>query len=116
MLLFQTCNIYNELDTLVDGNTTTSRASVYSWIKCKFWKNKSKTFGDSVLWRETDSESMNLVIEWDKNLVRKWYLVDIIWETTPSQWIYKIESIDENHSVASWLIDNFYITLFKYND
>jgi len=116
MLLYQSCNIYNNSEVLVNWNTTPSRVIVYSNIKCKFWSNSSISLWETNLSREDNKWKYNLVIEWDKNLVRSWYVVELLTDTIWSLWSYLIDEINEHHSVLSWAVDNFHLMLSKSND
>ena len=88
----KTCSIYDTVIVNINSEDTKSYTPVYQSIDCDFYVPNNK-FSKSNQARETELESLEVVLQWDKTLVRKGMKIQLTDSIGINYWNYIIDNI-----------------------
>lgn len=103
MFLDKICSIYDVDIINIDGEDTKSYTPVYQSINCDFYVPNNKYRSNNQA-REFENETLEVVLEWDKTLVRRGMTIDLSTDMMEF-WSYVIDSVFPYQDI-NWKIDN----------
>ena len=107
MFIDKICNIKSTSETYdVNGEPDEDVTVIYSEISCDFYKDKRNKYKDNWFVVEWKTYDYTVVLNWDKELVKIWQIIELIDPNLWSYWDFIINDVLVFRSV-NWLIDNF---------
>lgn len=103
MFLDKMCSIYDVDIVTIDWEDTKSYFPVYQSIACDFYVPNNRYRSNNQA-REFENESLEVVLEWDKTLVRKGMTIDLSTDMMDFG-SYVIDSVFPYKDI-NWKIDN----------
>lgn len=103
MFLDKMCSIYDVDIVTIDWEDTKSYFPVYQSIACDFYVPSNRYRSNNQA-REFENETLEVVLEWDKTLVRRGMTIDLSTDMMEF-WSYVIDSVFPYKDI-NWKIDN----------
>ena len=98
------CSIYDTVIVNINSEDTKSYSPVYISIDCDFYTPNNR-FSKTNQARETEGESLEVVLKWDKTLVRKGMKIQLTDSIGIDYWNYVIDDIAV-YKHTNGIIDN----------
>ena len=102
----KTCTIYDTTIVNIRGSDTKSYTAVYTSQPCDFYPNTgTNRFLKTNEARETEQQSYEVVLLWNKNLCERGQKISILDNNSNDLWNYLIEDVSFYPDIT-WEIDN----------
>ena len=108
------CSIWSTAKIVVRWSQVDQETLIYDNILCNFewsqWKGKDLSNDD--IWIHTDIDVYNVTLPIERDLVRKWQIIELVENRIWSIGRFRIDSVLVNESVGGF-VDNFLLRCSK---